>query len=142
LTVGPSSTFQERSNDTFITGKIKASLLDQKDIFGNSFKVVTERGTVYLMGIATRRETDRATDVTRGVSGVQKVVRIVEIISESDLANMQSQQLQPGGTGAAPAPASSAPASRSNVPLPPMDPLPASPSSQPPASGVTTSPIR
>lgn len=149
LTVGPSSSFQERSNDTFITGKVKASLLDQKDIFGNSFKVVTERGTVYLMGIATRRETDRATEVVRGVSGVQKVVRIVEIISDAELANMQSQQLVPGGTGSAPAssaPGSSAPASRSNVPLPPMEPLPASPSSapssQPPASGVTTSPIR
>ena len=139
LTSGPRRSFQDRSNDTFINGKIKASLLDQKDIFANSFKVVTERGTVYLMGIATRREIDRATDAARGVSGVQKVVRVVEIISESDLANMQSQQLQPGGTGAPPA--SSAPASRSNVPLPPMEPLPGSPSSQP-ASGVTTSPIR
>ena len=47
---------------------MKASLLDAKDIFANSFKVVTERGVVYLMGIATRRETDRATDIVRGVS--------------------------------------------------------------------------
>ena len=140
LVVGPPTTFQERSNDTFITGKVKASLLDAKDIFANSFKVVTERGTVYLMGIATRRETDRATDIARGVSGVTKVVRVVEIVTETELQNQLQQQSQPGGTGAS----GSAPASRSSVPLPPMEPLPPLPSSsQPPASGgVTTSPVR
>jgi len=146
LVVGPPTTFQERSNDTFITGKVKASLLDAKDIFANSFKVVTERGTVYLLGIATRRETDRATDIARGVSGVTKVVRVVEIVSEAELQNQLQQQQQqpqgqPGGTGA---PAGSAPSSRSSVPLPPMEPLPPLPSSStPPAGGgVTTSPVR
>lgn len=139
LTIGQPSTFQDRSNDVFISGKIKASLLDAKDIFANSFKVVTERGVVYLMGIATRRETDRATEIARGISGVQKVVRVVEIVSEAELAN----QAQRGGTGAAPAPAPSsvAPApssSSSRVPLPPMEPLP--PAGQP--GSVTTSPVR
>jgi len=147
LVVGPSSTFQERSNDTFITGKIKTSLLDEKDIFANTFKVVTERGTVYLMGIATRKETDRATDIARGVSGVTKVVRVVEIVSEAELQQQQQQlqqqqQSQPGATGTSGS--SAAPASRSNVPLPPMEPLPPLPSSStPPASGgVITSPVR
>jgi osmotically-inducible protein OsmY len=129
LTVGPPSTFQERSNDAFVSGKIKASLLDAKDVFANSFKIVTERGTVYLMGIATRRETDRATEIARGVSGVQKVVRVVEIVSEAELAN----QAQQGGTGPAPA-------SRSNVPLPPMEPL--APAGSPPPGGATATPVR
>ncbi|AGU52038.1 putative periplasmic phospholipid-binding protein [Variovorax paradoxus B4] len=137
LTIGQSSTFQERSNDVFISGKVKASLLDAKDIFANSFKVVTERGVVYLMGIATRRETDRATEIARGISGVQKVVRVVEVVSEAELAS----QAQRGGTGApAPAPApSSAPgtSSSSRVPLPPMEPLPPA---QP--GGATTTPVR
>ncbi|AMM24391.1 BON domain-containing protein [Variovorax sp. PAMC 28711] len=136
LAVGPGSTFPQRSNDTYLTGKVKASLLDAKDIFANSFKVVTERGTVYLMGIATRRETDRATEITRGVSGVDRVVRVVEIVSEADLAAATRE----GGTGpapvsngAAPAPAiQPAPASTSRVPLPPMEPLPP----------VTTTPVR
>lgn len=147
LIVGPPTSFQERSNDTFITGKVKASLLDAKDIFANSFKVVTERGTVYLLGIATRRETDRATDIARGVSGVNKVVRVVEIVSEAELQN-QLNQAQQGGTGSSSAPAA-APAtgggtsgSRSSVPLPPMEPLPPLPSSSTPAGGVTTSPVR
>lgn len=140
LTVGPSTSFQDRSNDTFISGKVKASLLDEKDIFANSFKVTTERGTVYLMGIATRRETDRATDIARGVSGVQKVVRVVEIVSEQELAN-QAQQAKQGGTGAAPAAAPAAtPSSSSRVPLPPMEPLPATPA--PASGGATATPVR
>jgi osmotically-inducible protein OsmY len=133
LAVGPASSFQERSNDVFISGKVKASLLDAKDIFANSFKVVTERGVVYLMGLATRRETDRATDIARGISGVQKVVRVVEIVTEAELANQQAQQQ--GGNGAVPASAS-----RSNVPLPPMEPLPAS--TPAPAGGATALPVR
>jgi len=138
LTVGPSSTFQDRSNDLFISGKVKASLLDAKDIFANSFKVVTERGVVYLMGIATRRETDRATEIARGISGVQKVVRVVEVVSESELANQAAAQR--GGTGApapaaAPGPAPSSSSSR--VPLPPMEPLPPA---QP--GGATATPVR
>ena len=130
LSVGDSSTFQERSNDTYITGKVKASLLDAKDIFANSFKVVTERGTVYLMGIATRRELDRATDITRGVTGVNKVVRVVEVVTEEALAG----QLRQSAADAPSAPA----ASRSSVPLPPMEPLPTAPAS----GGATATPIR
>ena len=151
LTVGSSSTFQDRSNDLYITGKVKASLLDAKDIFANSFKVVTERGVVYLMGIATRRETDRATEITRGVSGVVKVVRVVEVVSEADLAASQAANqaaAQRGGTGPAPVtsatPSTPSSSSTSRVPLPPMEPLPASGSSTPAPSpsGVTTSPVR
>jgi osmotically-inducible protein OsmY len=144
LTIGAPSTFQDRSNDLYLTGKIKASLLDAKDIFANSFKVVTERGVVYLMGIATRRETDRATEITRGVSGVVKVVRVVEIVSEAELASQQ--QAQKGGTGAPvtnSAPATPASSSSSRVPLPPMEPLPSSGAAPvQPSGGVSTSPVR
>ena len=121
------SSLQQRSADVFITGKVKASLLDAKDIFANAYKVVTERNVVYLMGRVTRREAERATDVARGVSGIEKVVRVMEIISESELAG----QGRTGGTGApaaAPAPSSMASvpgaSSGSNVSLPPMAPLP------------------
>ncbi|MBO9516017.1 MAG: BON domain-containing protein [Variovorax sp.] len=147
VVVGPASTFPDRSNDTFITGKVKASLLDQNDIFANSFKVVTERGVVYLMGIATRAETDRATDVARNTSGVQKVVRLVEVISDQELANLKAQQplssmggsSSPAGGSPSTPPAST---STSRVPLPPMEPLPASPSSAPASNGVVATPVR
>ena len=86
LTVGPNNTFSERTKDAFVTTKVKASLVDAKDLFANSIKVVTHRGTVYLMGRVTGRESERATEIARGVSGVVKVVRVFEILSEGDLA--------------------------------------------------------
>ena len=85
LAVMPASSLADRSTDTLVTGKIKASMLDSKDIFANAYKVVTERGNVYLMGRVTQREANRATEVARTVGGVKKVVRVFEIISEEEL---------------------------------------------------------
>ena len=89
LAVMPNSSLTQRSNDTLITGKVKASFVDAKDISLNAFKVVTERNTVYLLGIVTTREANRVTDITRGVGGVEKVVRVFEIVSEEELARTQ-----------------------------------------------------
>jgi len=77
-----------RSNDAILSSKVKATFVDAKDVFANAFKVVTERGTVYLMGRVTDREANRATELARSVSGVQKVVRLFEIITEQELADM------------------------------------------------------
>ena len=92
LAVLGNTTLAQRSNDVLITGKVRASLVDAKDLFAGAFKVVTERGTTYLMGRVTQREADRATAITRTVSGVQKVVRIFEIITEEELRRLQPQQ--------------------------------------------------
>lgn len=102
LTVMPSSTLGQRSTDTFITGKVRASLVDARDISANSFKVVTERNTVYLMGRVSQREANRATEVARGVSDVRKVVRVFEILSEEELRRIAPQPI-PATTGAKPA---------------------------------------
>jgi len=83
--IAGNSTFSQRSSDAYITGKIKASMVDRKDLFANAFKVVTEGGTAYLMGRVTQREANRATDIARSTSGVLKVVRVLEIISEEEL---------------------------------------------------------
>ena len=85
LAVAPNSSLGQRSNDTFITGKVRASLVDAQDISANSFKVVTERNIVYLMGRVSQREANRATEIARGVSDVRKVVRVFEIVSEEEL---------------------------------------------------------
>jgi osmotically-inducible protein OsmY len=90
---GPAS-YTSRSNDTLITSKVKLSLADKKTVSANSFKVVTERGNVYLMGLVTQREGNIAADVAKGVSGVQRVIKIFEYISEEDLRAMQPQQAQ------------------------------------------------
>ena len=83
------STLSQRTSDTVLTGKIKAGMVDAQDLFANAFKVVTERGTVYLMGRVTQREANRATDLARGIDGVKKVVRVVELISEEELQRLQ-----------------------------------------------------
>lgn len=82
------ATLTQRSSDALVTGRVKAGMVDAKDLFANAFKVVTERGTTYLMGRVTQREADRATDIARGTPGVQKVVRVLEIISEDELQGM------------------------------------------------------
>ncbi|NRR29997.1 BON domain-containing protein [Oxalobacteraceae bacterium] len=96
---GPAS-YTSRSNDTLITTKVKASLVDMKDISANSFKVVTERGVVFLMGRVTQREGQISSDVARGVSGVQKVVKIFEYISEDE---WKQYQPKPSSTATIPA---------------------------------------
>ena len=88
LAVMPLSNLSERSNDLLIVAKVKASFVDSRDLFANAFKVVTERGTVYLMGRVTQREANSATQLTRNVGGVNKVVRLFEIISEDELRNL------------------------------------------------------
>jgi osmotically-inducible protein OsmY len=94
LTIAGPASYTSRSNDALITGKVKASLVDKKTVSASSFKVVTERGTVYLMGLVTPREGNIAADVAQGVSGVQRVIKIFEYISEEDLKAMQPQSAQ------------------------------------------------
>jgi len=90
VTLG-SSTLTQRSSDALVTSRVKAGFVDAKDLFANAFKVVTERGTVYLMGRVTQREADRGADIARATSGVQKVVKVFEIISEDELRNLLPQ---------------------------------------------------
>lgn len=89
LAIAGASSLTSRSNDTLLTSKVKASLIDAKDLQAHAFKVVTERGVVYLMGRVTEREAKRASDVARGVSGVQKVVRVFELVTEAELAEIK-----------------------------------------------------
>lgn len=84
--VGFLSSLTQRSNDLVLAGKIKATLIDARDLQTNAFNVVVERGEVYLMGIVTEREADRATELIRGIPGVVKVVRVMEVITEQELA--------------------------------------------------------
>jgi osmotically-inducible protein OsmY len=93
LTLAAPSSLSERSNDTLLTSKVKASMVDAKDVQANAYKVVTERGAVYLMGRVTEREANRAADIARGVSGVQKVVKVFDVVSEGELADTQPKTL-------------------------------------------------
>ena len=95
----PNTSLAQRSNDTFITGKVRASLVDAKDLTANAFKVVTERGVVYLLGRVTQREAQRAASLASGVTGVVKVVRVFESLSEEELSRMSIIRPDTAGNG-------------------------------------------
>lgn len=92
LAVLGNSSLTQRSSDTLVSGRVKAAIVDDKSLSIHAFDVITERGTVYLMGRVTQREANRVTDVVRSVQGVQRVVRVFEVISEEELARMQPKQ--------------------------------------------------
>ncbi len=80
LTISGATSGIARSNDGWITAKIKSKMLSTSTVPATRIKVVTENGIVYLMGLLTQEEGDRAAELARKTSGVQKVVRIFEYI--------------------------------------------------------------
>jgi osmotically-inducible protein OsmY len=74
------TSLSSRSEDTWITTKVKAQLLNHYGFSGLRVKVITERRSVYLMGLVTREEAQRATDVAKQVSGVKAVVKVFEYL--------------------------------------------------------------
>ncbi|TAK91673.1 MAG: BON domain-containing protein [Aquabacterium sp.] len=86
LMVSLNSSFSTRANDVLLASKVKATLVDARDIISNAFSVVTERGDVYIMGLVTEREANRAAELAASVKGVNRVVKVMQIISEDELA--------------------------------------------------------
>ncbi len=78
LTIGPATSFSERTNDTYLTTKVKARFLDDKRFNAHQIKVVTEAGTVFLMGMVKREEASAASEVAARTGGVAKVVKVFE----------------------------------------------------------------
>ena len=100
LQVAGTSSFAARSNDAYITSKVKARFLDHNKFPATKVKVVTEAGAVHLLGLVTQREADAAVEIARTTGGVLKVVRLFEIISEEQARYLDSQ---PGGSAPPPA---------------------------------------
>ena len=89
LEVAPVSSLGARSNDLLITSKVKASIVDTKDLYISAFKVHTDRGVVYLMGRVTKREGKLAAEVaSNAASKIRKVVKLFEYITEDDLKDI------------------------------------------------------
>lgn len=129
LAVMPNATMSQITDDSVVTGKVKAAIFDSKQLQVASIKVVTERGTVYLLGLVTEAESNAAGNVARTVSGVKKVVKVFEIITPAQLAAMPFPP-----NAAAPA----TPASAASAP-----PAPASAVASPvPASTIASAPIK
>ncbi len=126
LAIADNAPLSQRSADTVLATKVKATLIDARDLQANAFKVVTERGIVYLMGRVTEREAARGIELTRSISGVQKVVPVFETLSEAELGSMTR-----GGAQVAPVAAPVAAPAASATPAPTQAPPPAAPASAP-----------
>ena len=87
LVVGPTAGLGTRASDALLASKVRATLIDARDLMSNAFDVVVSRGEVYLMGIVTEREANSAAQLTASISGVRRVIKVFETISEAELAN-------------------------------------------------------
>ena len=86
LAVENLTTLVQRGSDAYLTARVRAAFFDAPDLSSNAFRVVTSRSTVYLMGLVTPRESERAVRITQQVNGVQRIVKVFEVIGEEELA--------------------------------------------------------
>lgn len=140
LEITASPGFMTRSNDTYLTSKVKTLLVTADGVPANSIKITTEKGVVYMLGVVTNAEGDKATDVARNASGVQKVVKVFDYVSEAERARLdQAASSQNGNAGSdavgTPAPVQAVPGSQPNAPV--TSDAPASMGT----SGATSSPV-
>jgi len=80
LKVAPNSSLGTRTNDTYITSKVKGMFIKKNLFPANYVKVVTEDSVVYLMGIVTKKEAEDAAEIARHVSDVKQVVKVFDYI--------------------------------------------------------------
>lgn len=80
LTIGPKTSISSRTNDAYLTSKVKAQFVSENRFPANYVKVVTENGIVYLLGLVTQKEADSAAEIARNTSGVSKVVKVFELM--------------------------------------------------------------
>lgn len=91
LQIAAPSSYPTRSNDTYLTSKVKARFLDAARFSINHVKVVTENSSVYLLGLVTQAEADAAVEIARTTGGVQRVIRVFEIISDEQAKQIDRQ---------------------------------------------------
>ncbi len=84
-------TFSTTANDTGITARVRAGILNEQALNSNAVKVVTENGIVYLMGLVTEREGPGYSSVASRVPGVRRVVTLFEYISDAELARINAR---------------------------------------------------
>lgn len=92
LVVAPLTSFGNRSNDAYITSKVKSRSIDVGKFNPLHVKVVTEAGTVFLLGLVTQAEADSAVQVARTTAGVKKVVNLLEIITPAKARELDKTQ--------------------------------------------------
>jgi osmotically-inducible protein OsmY len=83
LRIAAASLLSSRSNDAYITTKVKTRFFDAKRFSATAVKIVTENGVVYLMGLVTQQEGIDAAQIASTTSGVTKVVKLFDYIAKA-----------------------------------------------------------
>jgi osmotically-inducible protein OsmY len=131
LAVRETAAFSSRSSDSILTGKIKATFTDARTFPINAVKVVSERGNVYLMGLVSEAEGNRAAELARGVGGVMRVVKVFETTNAFATPARSAQTAQAAQT-------TQGPQGTSNASGPALPGAPVTPATTPvPSSTVT-----
>lgn len=84
IVIGESVSAYELSKDAMVTANVKARMLATTNLKSNEFKVVTENGTVFLLGLSSRKQANIAAEVARNSHGVKRVVKLVEYPAPED----------------------------------------------------------
>ena len=107
LAVQPNSSLTTRMNDSITASKVRAALLDNKQVTLTSIKVVVDRGICYLLGTVTQTEAEIISKIASRVPGVVQVVRLFTIITPEELekrklidSNLQQNEAAEGTDGA------------------------------------------
>lgn len=107
ITVGPLATFSARSNDTWLTSKVRSELLNTKFVPSGTISITTDHGVVYLQGKVTQVEGEYAANAAAGLSGVTKVVKLFDVISRDEAVRLSGSYSDPmGGAASSKSPAS------------------------------------
>ncbi|MGE5638881.1 MAG: BON domain-containing protein [Clostridia bacterium] len=104
VVVAAPASMSSRANDSFITSKVKARLLDARGVSPVHVKVATEADVVYLMGVVTEQEAEQAVELARTTGGVRKVVKIFEVCKATDEVCKPHPKQQPAEPAKKPAP--------------------------------------
>src|SRR5690606_8677546 len=108
LRIGPITPVSVRTNDTWLTSKVKTALINTKEVPSRTINVSTERGVVYLMGKVTADEAERAAKAAASVTGINKQVKLFNIVSPESIAAPSSPApVQDASTNLNAAPAAS-----------------------------------
>ncbi len=110
IRVGDITPLSVRTNDTWLTSKVKTQLVRTEQVPSRTIKITTERGVVYLMGKVTDAEGQRAATAASAVEGINKVVKLFQIVSPASIAADPGQPAAADDASTTPAPAQPAPA--------------------------------
>ena len=85
LMVGPVTSVSQRMSDSTLAGKVRTQLVTTSGVSLNQMKVTVDRGIVYLMGLVTQQEAQKAANIASRVPGVKSVVTAFQVLTEAEV---------------------------------------------------------